>query len=262
MTIAAVDYEQGVNNAIENVVTFLPRLGLFLLVLVVGVLVAKIVQKVLTKVLQKAGFDRAVERGGIKKALAKSQFDAAGLVGKVVYYFIFLGVLSMAFAAFGANNPISRFLDRIVAFLPNVAVAVVVMVLAAAVATAVKDIITSALGGLSYGSALATASSVLILGLGGFFALSQLQIAPAIVTGLFYAMLALVTLPLIIAFGVGGIQPAQQAIQTLQQRAQEKAQEIKQEAQAEPYPAEPATRSAARPAARRATGTRTTTRGR
>ena len=252
---SSVDYNKGVSDAFAKVATFVPKLALFVVVLVIGIIVAKVVQKVLTKVLQRVGFDQAVERGGIKKALSKSQYDAAGIVGKIVYYFIFLGVLSMAFGVFGAQNPISRFLDRIVAFLPNVAVAVVVLVLAAAIAAAIKEILTDTLGGLSYGSGLATAASTVIVVLGFFFALDQLQVAPRIVTGLFYAALALIVVPLIIAFGVGGIAPAQQAITNLQNKAQEKAQEIKAETSDDDvYPAGTATRtrkSVATPSGRR-----------
>ena len=230
MTVLAVDYQKGVSDAFAKVATFVPKLVLFLVILVVGIIIAKIVRKILVKVLQKAGFDGLVERGGIKKALAKSEYDAAGILGKVVYYFIFLGVLSLAFSAFGANNPVSMFIDKIVSFLPNVFVAVVVVVLAAAIATAVKELLTNTLGGLSYGAAVANAASIFIIGLGVFFALDQLKIAPHIVTGLFYAVLVLTIAPLVIAFGVGGIEPARQAITDAQAKGKVKAQEIKNEA--------------------------------
>ena len=257
MTVAAIDYEKGASDAFADVAAFVPKLALFLVILVVGIFVAKLVQKILTKVLQRVGFDQLVERGGIKQALSKSTYDAAGILAKVVYYFIFLGVLAMAFGVFGADNPISLFINRIVAFLPNVFVAVVVLVLAAAVAAAVKELVTSTLGGLSYGSLLANAASLFVVGIGVFFALDQLHIAPHIVQGLLYAVLALVTLPLIIAFGVGGIDPARQVIVNAQSKGQQKAQEIKAEAtsDSEAYPvAAPArrTRTAKAPARRQA----------
>lgn len=44
-----------------------------------------------------------------------------------------------------------------------------------------------------------------ILTVGVFAALSQLQIAPAIVTGLFYAILAIVVGSAVIAIGGGGV---------------------------------------------------------
>ncbi len=76
------------------------------------------------------------------------------------------------------------------AYLPKVVTGVIVVVVAAAVA--VKEIIQSTLGGLSYGKTVAVGASVAILVVGAFAAVSQLQIASAIGNGLLYALLTVV----------------------------------------------------------------------
>ena len=222
-------FRAGFDKALEQAALILPKVGYFLLILIIGIFVAKLVEKILKKVLQKVGFDRLVERGGIKQAMSKSKYDAAGLLAKVVYYFIFLGVLSLAFSVFGANNPISQFIDRIVAFLPNLFVAILALVIAAGIAAAVKELLSNMLGGLSFGNTLANVASLFIIGIGVFFALDQLQIAPLIVGGIFYALLALIVIPPIIAFGVGGIEPAREAIRNMQSKGQEKARQMQSE---------------------------------
>ena len=232
MTVLAQDtsgFEAGLERAWEEFAQFLPKLGYFLLILIVGIILAKIIEKIITKVLQKVGFDRLVERGGVKKAMAKSKYDAAALLAKIVYYFILLGVLSLAFSVFGPDNPITRFIDRIVEFLPHLFVAILALVIAAAIAAAVKDLISNMLGGLSYGNLLANVASFFILAIGVFFALGELGIAPLIVGGVFYALLALIFIPPIIAFGVGGIEPARDAIRSMQDKGKEKTREIKRE---------------------------------
>ena len=229
MSALAIDYEGGVNDAVRDGIALLPKIGAFLLILVIGIIVAKAVQKILTKILQRVGFDNLVERGGIKQALSKSKYDAAQILARIVYYFIFLLVLSAAFGVFGSDNPVSRFLAQIIAFLPNVFVAVLIVVIAGAVAAGVKELLSNTLGGLSYGKALANAASLLILAFGAFAAMDQLQIAPLIVTGIFYSLLALIIVPLIIAFGVGGVEPAREAIRNAQSKGQEKAQEMRQQ---------------------------------
>lgn len=239
-------FKAGFDKALEEAALILPKVGYFLLILIVGVLVAKFVEKVLQKVLQKAGFDKLVERGGIKQALSQSKYDAAGILAKIVYYFIFLGVLSLAFSVFGPDNPISQFIDRIVAFLPNLFVAVVALILAFAIAAAIKDLLSNMLGGLSYGSTLANVASLFVIGIGVFFALDQLEIAPLIVGGVFYAVLALIVIPPIIAFGVGGIDPARETIRSMQSKSQQKAREVSNQASSDREVQEPA------PAARRA----------
>lgn len=254
MLVLAQDsgFEAGFDKALEEAAQILPKIGYFLLILVVGFILAKLVEKIITKVLQKVGFDRLVERGGVKQAMSKSKMDAAAVLAKIVYYFILLGVLSLAFSVFGADNPISQFIDRIVAFLPHLFVAIVALIIAAAIAAAVKEILSNLLGGLSFGNALANIASLFIIGLGIFFALGELGVATVIVGPLFIAILALIVVPPIIAFGVGGIEPARDAIRDLQAKGREKAQEAKQELSSDDTVEAPAT------AARR-TRTATTT---
>ncbi len=249
--LASIDFEKGFQNGFDQGIELLPKVGYFLLILIVGIVVAKIVQKIITKVLQKVGFDQLVERGGVKQALSKSKYDAASILARIVYYFIFLLVLQAAFDVFGKGNGVSLFLARIVAFLPNLFVGVLIIVIAAAAAAAVKEIVGSTLGGLSYGAALANAVSLFIVAIGFFAALDQLQIAPLIVTGIFYALVALIVLPLIIAFGVGGIDPAREAIRKAQDKGQEKAQEAQSELAADED--EEATAPPARTRARKTT---------
>lgn len=234
---ASIDYSTGISNAWSDVAAFVPKLAAFLVVLLVGYVVAKVVAKVVDRVLERVGFDRAVERGGIRKALAKSQYDASDLVSKVVYYALMLLVLQMAFGVFGAN-PVSALLTDIVLYLPKVIAAIVIVVLAASVAAAAKDLISSSLGGLSYGTALANAASIGIVTVGVFAALSQLQIAPFIVNGLFYAILAVVVGSAIVSIGGGGIQPMrqrwEQALSTYDQEKGRLQQEVSSDSSEQP----------------------------
>ncbi len=69
-----------------------------------------------------------------------------------------------------------------------------------------------------------------ILAVGVFAALNQIEIAPAIVNGLFYAFLAVIAGSAIIAIGGGGIQPMQQKWQQALSRVEQRAPAIKSEA--------------------------------
>jgi len=79
----AVDFQGGVTSAWSNVITFVPKLAAALLIILVGYLLAKVVASVLNKVLERVGFDRAVERGGIKQALASSKYDPSDIIAKL-----------------------------------------------------------------------------------------------------------------------------------------------------------------------------------
>lgn len=196
----------GVGAAIGSVAAFLPKLIAFIVVFFIGYLIAKLVEKAIDAALERVGFDRLVERGGVRKVLSKSRYDASSLLSKVVYYVIMLFVLQLSFGIFGPN-PVSAMINRVVFYLPNVFAAGLILIIGAAIAAAIADLVKAATGTLPYGTALATASSVAILVVTGFAAADQLNIAPAIVIGLFYAMLAVVVGILVVALGGAGIQP-------------------------------------------------------
>jgi len=246
-TILAVEWSQGIEDAWSDVAAFVPKFLGFLVILLVGYFVAKLIAKAADAILERVGFDRAVERGGIKKALERSKYDASDILSKVIFYALFLIVLQMAFGVFGPN-PISDLLEGVIAYLPKVIAAIIIVVIAFAIAAAARELIDATLGGLSYGKMLANVVGVAIVVVGVFAALNQLQIAPAIVNGLFYALLAIVVGSAVIAIGGGGVGPmrsrwenalakydqekprmqaaAQGSKQRIQQRAQERAQQL------------------------------------
>lgn len=197
---------QAVGSALTDIALFIPRLGAFLLVLLIGYFVSKALQKATDAILERVGFDRWVERGGVNKALARSKYDASDLLARVVYYIGMLFTLQFAFGVFGPN-PVSTLLTGVVAYLPNLFVAGLIVVVGSAIAAAVRDIVDAAMGGLSYGKAVGTVAAIAIITVSVFAALSQLRIAPAIVNGLFYAALAIIAGSAIVAIGGSGIGP-------------------------------------------------------
>lgn len=204
--VAQVDLGNTFSNAWARAVDLTPKILLFLLILIVGWIVARAVSRILDTVLEKIGFDRWVERGGVKRALSSAGYDASDLLAKVVFYALFLVVLQLAFGVFGPN-PVSNLIEGIVSYLPNIFVAILIVVVTAYLAAAVRDIVTGAVGGLDFGRTLATGAYVAIVVIGLFAALDQLEIAEDIVNGLFYALLAIVAGSAIVAIGGGGIQP-------------------------------------------------------
>jgi hypothetical protein len=231
----AVDFQAGVADAWSNVITFVPKLVAALLVLLIGYLVARVVAGVLNKVLERVGFDRAVERGGIRQALARSKYDPSDIIAKVVFWLIFLVTLQLAFGLFGPN-PVSDLLKGLIAYLPNVLVAILIVVVAAAIAKAVTDLLTSLLGSVSAGQLIAKGAGIAILVFAAFAALDQLKIAPRIVTGLWYAILAIVVGSAVVAIGGGGIKTMQRYWERATTRAEQRGPELTQQARQSTQP--------------------------
>lgn len=226
----AIDIQQGLTEAWERIATFVPKLLGFLAILIIGYFVAKIVARLVDRLLERVGFDGWVERGALKTALKRSRFDASDILSVITFWAIFLIALQLAFGVFGPN-PVSDLIQGIIAYLPNLFAAVVILVIVAALAKVVTDLLSAALGAVSGGEWIGRVAGIAILVIGIFAALNQLEIAPAIVNGLFYALLAIVVGVAIVAFGGGGIQTARGYWERVSRGAEMKASEIRREAE-------------------------------
>ena len=174
------------------------------MILVIGWLIAKALSKLADTLLERIGFDRWVERGALRETFARSKTEPSDIIGVVVFWAVFLIALQLAFGIWGPN-PVSELIEGLIAYLPNILVAVVILVIAGAVAKAVTEILSATLAGASAGTWIARGAGIAILVLGVFAALNQLEVAPEIVNGLFYALLAVIVGSAIVAVGGGGI---------------------------------------------------------
>jgi hypothetical protein len=134
----------------ETLGRIVPRLIVFVVILVIGWLIAKIIERAATMILERLHFNRVAERGVVGDALRRSDYDASRLIARLLFYAVMLIALQVAFNVFGPN-PISDLLRAIVAWLPRLAVAIIIVVVASAIAHAVRDIVGAALGAMAYG---------------------------------------------------------------------------------------------------------------
>ncbi|GAB20641.1 hypothetical protein GOEFS_121_00430 [Gordonia effusa NBRC 100432] len=206
VTNVAIDYGAGVSDAWRSIANFVPKLAAFLVILVIGWIIAKVLAKIVTVVLAKVGFDRLTARSGLDGVLAKGNYDAPSLLAKVVYYAILLVALQLAIGVFGPN-PISDLLTKLVSWLPKLFIAIVIIVIVAAIARAVKDLVVGALGSASYGRLLGTGASVFIWAAGIIAALNQVGIATTVTTPVLIAVLATVGGVVVVGVGGGLIRP-------------------------------------------------------
>jgi hypothetical protein len=227
--VLAIDIQGGLSEAWQRIAVFVPKLLGFLAILIIGYFVAKILARVADGILERVGFDRWVERGALKQALDRSKYDASDILATIVFWTVFLLVLQLAFGVFG-TNPVSDLLAGLVAYLPKVFVAVLILVIAAALAKVATDLLTATLGAVAGGRWIARGAGLAILIVGIFAALNQLEIAPEIVNGLYYAILAIVVGSAIVAIGGGGIQTMRRYWERASTSVEQKGREVKQNA--------------------------------
>jgi hypothetical protein len=208
-SMVAIDIGGSLQRLLDSVVRIVPKLIVFIVILVVGWIVAKIIERAVTMILERMHFHRVAERGVVGDALARSDYDAPRLIARLFFYAVLLITLQLAFNVFG-RNPISDLLRSIVAWLPRLAVAIIILVIASAIAHAVKDVVAAALSGVTYGRFLASAAAAFVIVLGVIAALNQVGIATTVTEPVLIAALA--TIGAILAIGLGGslIKPMQQ----------------------------------------------------
>ncbi|MET8981264.1 hypothetical protein ABZX85_37285 [Streptomyces sp. NPDC004539] len=213
-TTLAINFTQGLNDAWSKVAQFVPKLVGFLVILAIGWFVSKMIARVLDRVLRKVGSERLADRAGADRFLRDSKYDMTGIVCKIVYYALMLITLQLALGVFG-TNPVSTMINGIVSWLPRGIVAVVLVVVAMAIANAVRSIVGSALSSMSYGRTLATVVWACILALGVIAALGQAGIATTVTQPVLYAALAAGAGILIVGVGGGMIGPMRQRMERL-----------------------------------------------
>jgi hypothetical protein len=200
---------QWLQNGVSTVVSFVPQLVLFLVIVLVGWLVAKLLRKAVDAVLERVGFDRAVERGGVGRAMQGSKYDASDIAALLVYYAVLLFTLQLAFGVFGPN-PVSLLITDIIGFLPKLFIALIIVVVGSAIAGAVADLIRGAMGGLGSARIVATVAQVFIVGLAAIAALNQMGIAVTVTMPVLITVLATVGGIAVVGLGGGLIVPMRQ----------------------------------------------------
>jgi Conserved TM helix len=194
-------------TALSLAFAFIPKLIGFLLILLVGWIVASALSKALTWLLKKVGFERMATRIGLTRMEQQMgvRLNTAEILGKVLYWFVFLMFLVSAVDALGLTT-VSNILTQVIAYIPNVFVAILVLFLGTLVATFMADIVRGATGSARVGnpSVFANIARYAILGFAGLVALEQLQIAPALLNILFTAVVGAAALAFGLAFGLGG----------------------------------------------------------
>jgi hypothetical protein len=201
---------EGLGQAWAMIATFVPKLLGFVLVMLVGWLIAKALAKAVGFLLSRAGFDRLVEKSGLGSMMAQSPVDASGLIVKLVYYFVLLIALQLAFGVFGTGNAVSALLNDVIAYLPRIVVALVLVLVASAIGKAVRGLVTGALGNRSYTSMMGTITYGFIVALGVIAALNQLGIAVSVTMPVLITVLATVAGVIVIGVGGGLVRPMQQ----------------------------------------------------
>jgi len=214
---------------LTDIVDFLPSLLGAILILLVGLIVAKLLEKATDAVLERLHFDQALDRGGVHRALARTgtKLDPSSLVARLVFWVVALVAILMASNALGLTA-VSQMFYSLITYIPNIIVAVIIVIVGLMLGELVRDLIAASMGGVSGYSVVGRAAKAAIVVLAVFMALDQLDVAPDIVRLAFMLLLGAVALAVGLAFGLGCRDLAGESMRRWVEQGARKAEEVRQ----------------------------------
>ncbi|MEM7142945.1 MAG: hypothetical protein AAF548_18115 [Actinomycetota bacterium] len=203
--LAEIDFDESLQQTIDDVTTFVPKLVAAIVIFVIGWFIARFIRKIVERLLTRVNFDGLVDRSGLGSYIERAGYPDSGvLLAKILYWGLMLIVLKLTIGVFG-DNPVQEALDGLVAFIPKLFVAIVIVIITGAVANVVRELVGGAVAHLSYDRSIVGFVGGVIWFIGGFAALDQLEVAEDVVDTLFQYSVGAFFLILVIKFGIGGI---------------------------------------------------------
>ena len=215
----------------------IPKIIGFLVILIIGWLIASAIAAAVAALLRAVRFNDLAQRAGLSGFVQNMgvHTDAAGFLASLAKWFIRLIVLVTAFDALGLPA-VSQVLQQLLLWLPNLVVALVVLVIGGLAANALAGLVRGATAesGLGNPDLLATIARVAVWAFAVVIAVNQIGIATALINTLFMATVGAIALALALSFGLGGRETAAEMVRGWYARGQQAAPQMAQAASAAP----------------------------
>jgi hypothetical protein len=215
-------------NGLTAIFGFIPELIGALVILIIGYFVAKLIAGLISRLLERTGVDRTVDKPGAGQWVGKLTRRPSWLIGRLAFWALFLGVISLAVSVLGINA-LTDFVGAIFAYLPNVLAAALIFVVAAALATGIAAVVARTMGDTPTGKVVASVVPILIMAIAGFMILDQLKIAEDIVMITYAALIGAVALGSALAFGLGGRDVAARMLEGAYQKGRENREQVRRD---------------------------------
>jgi hypothetical protein len=198
--------EQAYENLIRMTAEFLPRFLVMLIITLFGLLMAFLLKYVLRATLRMAKLDRLSEEVGASRVLRKAALPSlTELLSRSLFWVTWLGFTLVGISVLGIPE-LHEQISRLFQFLPEVFVAILVLLIGALAATFLSRAALLAAVNAGYRSPRLWSGSIrfVILSLAISMALEQIGLAKQTVIAAFSIVFGALMLALAIAFGLGG----------------------------------------------------------
>ena len=185
----------------------IPKVIAFAVILVVGWFIAGLIARLAARLLRAVHFNQLADRSGFAKFVRNVgvQQDCAGFLADVAKWFMRLIVLVVAFDALGLPA-VSDVLRQLLLWLPNLVVAMVVLVIGGLLANAAAGLVrgATASAGFQHADMISNVARAMVWIFAIIVAVNQIGIATELVNTLFMGAVALAVIALGLSFGLGG----------------------------------------------------------
>ncbi len=195
-------------NLWAGVIGFLPELVIAILIFVIGWIIASLLARAVDQVIKAIKLDNALRGAGLEQTLARAGFslNSGRFLGELVKWFIIVVFLVASLEVMHLDQ-VTMFLRQVVlGYLPQVIVAVLIMIVAVVVAEAMRKLVVASAKAAHIQSAgflgALTKWAIWIFAL--LAALLQLGIAVAFLQTLFTGVIVALSLAFGLSFGLGG----------------------------------------------------------
>lgn len=210
-------------NALGMFLSAIPRVIGFAIVLIIGWFVASLIAKGVAALLRAIKFNDLAERSGFAGFVQNTgvRRDSAGVVADLAKWFVRLIVLVVAFDMLGLPA-VSGVLQQLLLWLPNLIVALVVLVIGGLAAGALSRLVrgATAQAGFANPDTMATVAKVAVWGFAIVVAVNQLGIATNLINTLLIGVVGALALAAGLAFGLGGRDQAAAMLERARMQAQ------------------------------------------
>ncbi len=208
---------------------FFPNVLAMLIIMLAGIISARIIRFALIKLLKAVRFDRWSDRMGLTAVMRKGDLWAnpSAAAGNFIFWLLIIAAIMAGLGALQVRA-IDGLIAQFVAYIPRVLSAALILVFGYIVAAFIsRAVLISAVNrGYHFARLLAEALRLLMILLIVAMALEQLQVAPGIVIAAFSIVFGGIVLAMAIAFGVGGIDAAKRVIEEEAKKKEEGKQDI------------------------------------
>ncbi len=206
---------------LNEIAIALPKILGALIILVIGWIIAKLLKRLFVKLLRVVRFSFLTEKSGIEKFLRDGgvKHDSIDILGTLLYWIIMLIVIMATLNSLNLTAASALF-NEIMLYIPNVVVAIVILIIGIYLARMVSQIIKTSLKSMQEKTSdlISQISYIVIIILTIFLTLGQLNIAQNIVSSAFQIIFGAICLALALAFGLGGREKAAEILNDLLKR--------------------------------------------